>query len=68
VLECIAEQMSSQPLIAGGELSLIQSAALIKHSSLYIGVDTGPMHMAAIAGIPVVALFWSNGPRTCRTL
>ncbi len=62
VLECIAEQMSSQPLIAGGELSLIQSAALIKHSSLYIGVDTGPMHMAAIAGIPVVALFGPTDP------
>ncbi len=54
--------MTSPPLVTGGELSLIESAALIKESSLYIGVDTGPMHMAALAGIPVVVLFGPTNP------
>ncbi|MCK5069588.1 MAG: glycosyltransferase family 9 protein [Desulfocapsa sp.] len=63
VLENIAKLMETDPLITGGKLSLIESAALIKQSSLYIGVDSGPMHMAALAGIPVVALFGPTDPR-----
>jgi len=62
ILDSIAELMVTRPLVTGGELSLIQSAALIKQSLLYIGVDTGPMHMAALAGIPVVALFGPTNP------
>ena len=62
VLENIAELMTTRPFITGGRLSLIQSATLIKQSSLYIGVDSGPMHMAALAGIPVVALFGPTNP------
>lgn len=62
VLDRIAAAMETRPLLTGGELSLIQSAALIKQSSLYVGVDTGPMHMAALAGVPVVALFGPTNP------
>ncbi len=39
-----------------GELSLLESAAAMKRSSMYIGNDSGPMHMAAAAGIPVVEI------------
>lgn len=63
VLEKIAKLMMTDPLITGGKLTLIESAALLKQSSLYIGVDSGPMHMAALAGIPVVALFGPTDPR-----
>lgn len=31
--------------------------ALLRRCRLYVGNDTGPMHMAAAAGIPVVGLF-----------
>ena len=31
--------------------------ALFEKSSLFIGNDSGPMHLAAAVGIPVVALF-----------
>ncbi len=58
----IADRMRARPLIAAGRLDLLQSAALIQMSRCYVGVDTGPMHMAALSGIPVVALFGPTHP------
>jgi heptosyltransferase-3 len=40
-----------------GQLSLRQLAALIDKASLFIGVDSVPMHMAAALQTPLVALF-----------
>lgn len=40
-----------------GQLSLRQLAALIDKASLFIGVDSVPMHMAAALKTPLVALF-----------
>lgn len=48
--------------VAAGRLSLTASIALMQRASLYIGLDTGPMHMAAMAGIPVLALFGPTHP------
>lgn len=39
-----------------GRLTLRQSAALLKRAHLYIGNDSGPLHLAAAAGIPVVEI------------
>lgn len=41
--------------------------ALLSHAQLVVGCDTGPLHMAAAAGVPTVALFGPtdatrNGP------
>ncbi len=40
-----------------GKLSLRESAAVIGQLDLYIGVDTGPSHLAAALGIPSVVMF-----------
>lgn len=40
-----------------GELSLMQSAALIQRSQKFIGPDSGLMHLACAVGTPVVAVF-----------
>jgi heptosyltransferase-3 len=40
-----------------GKLSLGELMALFKLSMLYIGNDSGPMHLAAMTGVPVIALF-----------
>jgi heptosyltransferase-3 len=40
-----------------GQLSLRQLGAIIDHASLFIGVDSVPMHMAAALQTPCVALF-----------
>lgn len=42
---------------AAGELTIRQSAAVFEHCQLYIGNDTGTMHLAASAGVRCVALF-----------
>jgi ADP-heptose:LPS heptosyltransferase len=58
----LADKMTKKPVIAAGRLSLNQTAALMKRSAVYIGLDSGPMHMAALAGIPVAALFGPTHP------
>jgi heptosyltransferase-3 len=47
----------SGPLDLSGRLSLPQLACLSARASLFLGVDTAPMHMAAAVGTPVIALF-----------
>jgi len=40
-----------------GETTLLQTAALLERSVLYVGNDTGPMHLAAAVGTPTVSIF-----------
>ena len=42
---------------AAGELSIRQSSALLQKCDLYIGNDTGTMHLAAAVNTPCVAIF-----------
>jgi heptosyltransferase-3 len=44
-------------VVAAGQLSLRQSAALMQQLSLYVGVDTGPTHIAGALDMPMVALY-----------
>lgn len=49
----------------GGRLTLPQLAALLRRCALYVGSSTGPTHLAAAVGTPVVALYSplrSNAP------
>ncbi|HMV82085.1 MAG TPA: glycosyltransferase family 9 protein [Blastocatellia bacterium] len=43
-----------------GQTTLRQLAAVLRRCSLYVGNDTGPMHVAAAMDVPVVALFGSS--------
>jgi heptosyltransferase-3 len=43
--------------IAAGQLALRQSAALMQQLDLYVGVDTGPTHIAGALRVPMVALY-----------
>jgi ADP-heptose:LPS heptosyltransferase len=61
-IRTITAQMHRHGVVAAGELSLTESVALIQRASVYVGVDTGPMHMAAMTGTPVVALFGPTHP------
>jgi lipopolysaccharide heptosyltransferase I len=43
--------------------TLVQMIALARRARLFVGVDTGPMHLAAAVGTPVVALFGALVPQ-----
>ncbi|RUW32984.1 glycosyltransferase family 9 protein [Mesorhizobium sp. M1E.F.Ca.ET.041.01.1.1] len=45
-----------------GALSLEALLALLKEARLFVGNESGPMHMAAAAGTPVVGLFGLTNP------
>jgi len=45
-----------------GVFDIKKLAAFFKKADLFIGNDTGPMHMAAALGVPVVAIFGRNIP------
>lgn len=40
-----------------GKLSIRENIELAKNATLFIGNDGGPMHMAAIFGTPIIAIF-----------
>jgi lipopolysaccharide heptosyltransferase II len=40
-----------------GRLSLVQLAAILEKADLFVGADSGPAHLAAAVGTPVVVLF-----------
>ncbi len=42
---------------AAGQLSIRASAVALSHCDLYLGNDTGTMHIAVSAGVPCVAIF-----------
>ncbi len=44
-----------------GQLSLKELAALTARATLFVGVDSAPMHIAAAMGTPVVAIFGPSG-------
>lgn len=65
-ISSIAKLMTEKPVVAAGSLSLPEIAALLHKSSVYVGLDSGPMHMAAMASVPVVALFGPTHPERVK--
>ncbi|MDD5771928.1 MAG: glycosyltransferase family 9 protein [bacterium] len=51
------EDLKNKPIIAINELGLMAQAALIKKCQYFIGNDTGLMHIADAAGIPLITFF-----------
>ena len=57
----IIKEMRESPVDLSGKLTLKGLAALSRRASLFFGVDSAPMHIAAAAGTRVVALFGPSG-------
>src|SRR5207245_7280608 len=67
------EQTRRPALNAVGRLSLGELLALLRRAALVVSNDTGPTHLAAAQGAPVVGLFGPNtpvlyGPRSAYAL
>ncbi len=66
--EIKAQSDDANTLDLSNRLSFSELVTLLKHSSAYIGADSGPMHLAASTGIPVIGLFGPSKESIWRPL
>ncbi len=59
----IRQMAKSNPIIMAGRTTIKQFTAIAKKSALFVGNDSGAMHIASAVGTPVVALFGPSNPR-----
>jgi len=45
-----------------GKLCLPELFVLISRAAVYFGADSGPLHLASVTGVPIVALYGANLP------
>jgi heptosyltransferase I len=67
LIDEITGRLGSSVIRLDGRTSLKVLAAVFRSASMVVSTDTGPMHLAAAVGTPVVALFgptapWRTGP------
>ncbi len=62
--EQIAAASEGQARIAMETANVLELAELIRAATLFIGCDSGPLHLASAVGTPSVALFGPKDPRT----
>ncbi len=55
--EQIVRELQGRGLNVAGDLALRETAAVLAKCGLYLGNDTGPMHIAAAVGVPIVAIY-----------
>jgi heptosyltransferase-1 len=61
-IENIRRQMAEPSILGPRTESLTQLGEVYRRCDLYIGGDTGPMHIASMVGIPVVAIYGPTDP------
>lgn len=60
--EALAARLAGPTLVTGGRpLPLV--AALLKHCRLFVGNDSGPLHLSLAQGVPSIALLGADHPR-----
>ncbi len=67
VIDEMAGKLGSSVIRLEGRTNLKVLAAVYRSASMVVSTDTGPMHLAAAMGTPVIALFgptapWRTGP------
>lgn len=58
----IAGGAAAQRIVRTGEFDLAELRALVERAALYIGGDSGPLHIASTTRTPIVALFGPTLP------
>jgi lipopolysaccharide heptosyltransferase II len=60
--ERVRSLMKSPGIVSCPTRSLKQLAEIYRHCHLYVGGDTGPMHIACLMGVPVVVIYGPTDP------
>src|SRR5207245_11762149 len=60
--KAIAAGMRQPPIDLTGKTAIADLTALLSQCHLFIGNDSGAMHVAAAVGLPVVAIFGPTDP------
>jgi heptosyltransferase-2 len=66
ISEEVARRMRARPVVLTGRTDLAQTTAVLAYSDLLLTNDTGPAHVAAAVGCPVVVVFGPTNPLTTR--
>ncbi|MDE3041432.1 MAG: putative lipopolysaccharide heptosyltransferase III [Nitrospirota bacterium] len=59
----IVHAAKCRPIVLAGQAGIKTFAAILKRSVLFVGNDSGAMHIATAVGTPVVALFGPSNPQ-----
>jgi heptosyltransferase II len=62
VSAAIAAEMRQRPIDLTGKTAIADLPALLSQCHLFIGNDSGAMHVAAAVGLPIVAVFGPTDP------
>jgi lipopolysaccharide heptosyltransferase II len=62
LIEKVMSRMREHPINLAGKTSLAQLAALLQRADLLISGDSGPMHIAAAVGAPLIAIHGPTDP------
>jgi heptosyltransferase-2 len=63
VVGSVISQMESRAVNLVGKTTFKQLAAVLQRCRLFIGGDSGPLHIAAAVGTPTVGIFGPSDPR-----
>ncbi|EEG10245.1 glycosyltransferase family 9 protein [Pseudogulbenkiania ferrooxidans] len=55
--QALADKLGPRATCVAGTLTMRQNAALLSRLTLYVGVDTGPTHLAGALDVPMVAMY-----------
>jgi ADP-heptose:LPS heptosyltransferase len=62
IVQSIQSRLSFQTYSIAGLFSLTEFAALCKSAQLYVGNESGPLHIASLIGTPTVGLYGPGEP------
>jgi len=63
VSEFAAQEWAGARVNLCGKLTPRETAAVLEHAAVFLGPDSGPMHLAASVGVPCVIAFSSRGQK-----
>lgn len=62
VSQAISAELTRKPVDLTGKTAIVDLPAMLSRCNLFIGNDSGAMHVAAAVGLPVVAVFGPTDP------